>query len=220
MRKYAIPWATGVGIILIAIALAMVFLDRSSSVSEQDTGITPLVWPTFTAVYETPGDPISNNGVPYDIRETKQLEWKSRDEWRTTVISSTTVTFPDGEVYDTTGSYQEMRDGVYTRYDARFDDSHIVALEENEYFAPDGLFLDLLYEQFNLAGRTDGDLVVTDVYVCDGPDCDPEGASGTSGHTTEGRLFDEYDIIFTNDELLIPLEAGDLRVTSLHTNPP
>ncbi len=120
---------------------------------------------------------------------------------------------------DYTGSYQEQKGRTFTTYDASRDSTYVEELGENHYRVPFGLFNPEHLRNLGIVSRTDGDFVVMDVYICDGASCDSEGATGQS-HTTEGVLFDEYDMIFTNDENRFPLEAGDIRVTSLHTNPP
>ena len=56
---------------------------------------------------------------------------------------------------------------------------------------------------------------------CDGVQCDIAGPRSDTGQTyTEGQQFGTFPTIYTNDEFLIPVRAGDTEVLELRTNPP
>ena len=117
------------------------------------------------------------------------------------------------------GSYEQQDGRTYTYYDARWNETDTDALEENEILVPAGVFQSILYSGFGLETRTDGEIVVVEAFVCDGADCD--GYSKGSHHTTQGRKFEAREgIVFTDDEFRIPIEAYDIKVQYLHTNPP
>ena len=216
------------GAIVLAVLIGAAFAvsDGGTDVRSQEAAIPdPPDWPPFIAIIEVDGVELHTlDGEVKVSRETRRLVWNAEYNWKATTIAATPLvsTWPDGTTTtrDYTGSYQEQKDGTFTTYNAYWGITNVEELGDNHYMVPFGLFNPEHLRNIGIVGRTDGDLVFLDVYVCDGPDCDPEGASGTSGHTIKGRLFDEWDIVFTDDENRIPLEAGDLRVTSLHTNPP
>lgn len=221
--------ATIMGVVVLAVLIGAAFtMSRGGTdVRSQEAAIPdPPDWPPFIAIVEMDGAELRTlDGQVQVSRETRRLIWNAEDDWKSTTISATPLvnTWPDGTTTtrDYTGSYQEQRGQTFTTYDADLDITNVRELGDDHYMVPFGLFNPEHLHNLGIVGRTDGDIVFLDVYVCDGADCTfEEGASGASGHTAEGVLFDEYDIVFTNDELLIPLEAGDLRVTSLHTNPP
>lgn len=217
----------GVVVLAVLIGAAFTMSRGGTDVRSQEAAIPdPPDWPPFIAIVEMDGAELRTlDGQVQVSRETRRLIWNAEDDWKSTTIAATPLvnTWPDGATTtrDYTGSYQEQRGQTFTTYDADLDITLVRELGDNHYMVPFGLFNPEHLHNLGIVGRTDGDIVFLDVYVCDGADCTfEEGASGASGHTAEGVLFDEYDIVFTNDELLIPLEAGDLRVTSLHTNPP
>lgn len=223
--------ATITGAIVLAVLLAIVgvtiFGGYAGILRQEATVPDPPDWPPFIAVVEMDGAELHTpDGQVQASRETRRLVWNAEDDWKSTTISATPLvsTWPDGTTTtrDYTGSYQEQKGRMFTTYDADLDVTLVKELGDNHYTVPFGLFNPEHLRNLGIVGRTDGDIVILDVYICDGANCTPqeEGASGASGHTAEGVLFDEYDIIFTNDVLLIPLEAGDIRVTRLHTNPP
>ena len=223
--RIAIAGTIVLAILLAAAGFATMFGGGTSALGQEATIPDPPDWPPFIAVVEMDGAELRTpDGQVQVSRETRRLVWNAEDDWKSTTISATPLvnTWPDGTTTtrDYTGSYQEQSGRTFTTYDADLDITLVRELEDNHYMVPFGLFNPEHLRNLGIVGRIDGDLVVMDVYICDGASCDSEGATGQSSHTADGVLFDEYDIIFTDDENLIPLEAGDLQVQSLHTNPP
>ncbi len=180
-------------------------------------------WPPFTVVYEIDGDSYYVDGVALATRETRELVWNSRHDWRITTLSAGDIVRPFTTM-NATGSYQILKDGVLTVYDAVFDRLHTYDRSDSVPIA-DGVFLDILYTGYGLPDRTDGDLVVLDSFQCDGDGCDT-GADRTTRAsseptTTYGRQFEELgDVVFSEDEYRIPLlfPHSNIEVTELRTN--
>ena len=216
---------TGVVVLAVLIGAAFAVSRGGTDVRSQKAMIPdPPDWPPFIAIVEVDGAELHTlDGEVKVSRETRRLVWNADDDWKATTIAATPLvsTWPDGTTItrDYTGSYQEQKGETFTIYNAYLDITNVEELGDNHYMVPFGLFNPEHLRNLGIVGRTDGDIVFLDVYVCDGADCTPP-EEGASGHTAEGVLFDEYDIIFTNDDLLIPLESGDVQVQSLHTNPP
>ena len=180
-------------------------------------------WPPFTVVYEIDGHAYYADGVNLATRETRELVWNSRYDWRVTTLSAGDMVEPFLTM-NATGSYQILKDGVLTEYDAVRDRLYTYDASEGWPIA-DGVFLDVLYTGHNLPGRTDGNLVVLDIFQCDGDGCDT-GAGRTTRSSgdppaTYGRQFDEFgNVVFSEDEYRIPLLFPDanIEVTELRTN--
>ena len=205
-----------------AVGGAVFLLVRSDAAPPQSqeppAGVQLLEWPPFVAILEMPGYSVGVNGVTQKPREVRRLVWNSPTDWKMTVLSAESVTLPD-ETVNTTGSYEQQDGRTYTYYDARWDETETYPLEENEILVPAGVFQSILYSGFGLETRTDGEIVVVEAFVCDGSDCD--GYSTGSHHTTQGRKFEGREgVVFTDDKFRIPIEAYDIKVQYLHTNPP
>ena len=180
-------------------------------------------WPPFTLTYETDGDAIWEDGVNKAGREVKRLVWNSNRDWRIDTLSADDIVL-SFMTMNTTGSYEIFKDGIHTAYDAS-DGSLTTEDVEDTLIVADGIFLDILYTGHNLPGRTDGDLVVLDIFQCDGDGCD-SGVGRTTRASgdppfTYGRQFEEFgDVVFSEDEYRIPLLFPDanIEVTELRTN--
>ena len=177
-------------------------------------------WPPFTVVYEIDGDAYYADGVNLATRETRELVWNSRYDWRVTTLSAGDIVRPFTTM-NATGSYQILKDGVLTVYDAVVDRLYTYDASGGPPVA-DGVFLDILYTGHNLPGRTDGELVVLDTFQCDGDGCDTGADSTTKASSdspfTYGRQFG--NVVFSEDEYRIPLlfPHANIEVTELRTN--
>ena len=175
------------------------------------------------AVYETPGSPVSTSKGAVDTGTiTRRLVWNARDDWKVTTIAGPTVTITSDLTRSEVGSYDSQNGRTYTRYQSWNDVTKTQTLDANVYIIAGGMFSDIAVALSGVSKRTDNRVVLLDMEYCDGATCDAVRTTRSVGGETytQGQQFGDYSIIFTNDEYLIPVRAGDAEVLELHTNPP
>ena len=180
------------------------------------------VWPEFTMVYKTRGDPVTflPEGAVYRPLQTRRLEYRDKYDWTLTVIASESL--PDGE--NATGSWWRQDGTTYTKYSAVTGYTHSRELKPRTSVAPDGPFTEVFFAGFDLATRQDGLEVESQVDVCSGDTCHqvPTGVARAGSQAT-GQTFpnEPYldDLTYTNDEWAIPIEGRGFTVLSLEIQP-
>ena len=137
------------------------------------------------------GTPISLNGTDRTTRITRRLEWNAPDDWKITTTHAAPLDLPHDVTLSEVGSYEQLDGRTLTRHNAMFDSTTTRQLDPNTRLLPAPGFSNQLVGATGVTTRTDGVVVIVDAYVCDGANCD-DGATGASGHTAQGRLFDEW----------------------------
>ena len=204
-----------------AIAVGVYLLIGSSGAGSQEAANNFTRWPPFVAIFETDGRGAVSGDGPVDTgRIKRELVWNSRTDWKVTTTEAPTIEIA-GDNYSEVGSYESRHGQTYTVYDSWFGFTQTEELAAREEPIPAGMFSELVVYGSRVAARTDGRVVLLDMTYCDGVQCDIAGPRSDTGQTyTEGQQFGTFPTIYTNDEFLIPVRAGDTEVLELRTNPP
>ena len=184
-----------IGILLATMAIGVLVFQVVKPPAS--AGIVDREWPQLTMVYEADGAAVAVGDNPAVVtREVHRLEFRSKTDWRDTVIEGPLIHTRVGG-FSNTGSYEEVRGNTYTRFHSIYNgyDSEIV--ESGRRVA--GLFMapfsiERSGYQFSRVG--------TEAKVCFRELCE-EGAIGL-----EHTLPDGEKVQLVDDARGIPLTFG------------
>ncbi|MCH8108918.1 MAG: hypothetical protein IIB15_02215 [Chloroflexi bacterium] len=158
-------------------------------------------FPSFVMIYEIQG-PVSSvgQGAPKSTVETHRLEYSSKDKWIDTVIEAEPVVTSVG-TFSRVGSYEQVENGVVTKFDATFNDTQKHNLEDNTRRIPSQVFAPYQIQGLEAAGE-DSTQVTTASTVCVREQC-AENATGLK-YVVNGK-----ERIYAANTNGIPLKIGD-----------
>ena len=188
-------------LVLALAAVATVWTARAQQ-SIQD-------WPELTIRYEISGQYYSLGDQKPEVTKEILLTYRSLNDWRREVVSSTSVTSGGGGTIDETGSYMEVKNGTVTEYNTLIGDVLTNDVSPDTYMVPEPRLAPIPFENAVEQYGGEPEKIETDVRLCWNTTCE-EKAQGWAF-----AVGDEV-YVYAEDKRGIPLVMPSLDITEVN----